>query len=151
MNNFRKLVVGHYSNREQAFSNPSVWPMMDLKVWITGENTFESKSWYNYKGEENAYNWLRYTIVENSLTTVKTSIYNVLKDTETCPFTWNLENGWWHGQTDGECIIGDIRFTSNVRFDGYNYKTIDTGIDINTNKLKWGKYPEEGEFAFVEI
>ena len=151
MNNFKKLVVGNYCNREQAISNPSLWPMMNLKVWITGENTFESKSWYNYLGESETYNWLRYTITESNETFVRTEIFSITQNKESCPFVWNWSDGWWHGTTEGECILRNIRLISNIRFNGFQYKSIETGIDLDTNKLKWGKYPDDGEFAFVEI
>jgi len=153
MNNFKKLIVGNYCNREQAISNPSLWPMMNIKIWVTGDNTFESKSWYNYRGEENSYNWLRYTIVESTENLVRTEIFSVTKDKETCPFvwTWDWNTGWWVGTTGDDCVVRNVKLTSTIRFNGYQYRSIDTGIDLETNKLKWGKYAEDGEFAFVEI
>ena len=49
-------VVGHYRNQRQAFSNPSTWPQIDIRIIEPNHGTLEVKSWYKYKGEDKPYN-----------------------------------------------------------------------------------------------
>ena len=86
MNNFEDLLYGHYRNRLQAQSNPAQWPQIDIRIWRTQSGVFESKSWYKYQGEKSPYNWLRYKITDITETTVKTDIFNILKQEDSCPF-----------------------------------------------------------------
>ena len=107
MNNWENLIQGHYRNQRQAMSNPAKWPQVDIRIWKTGSGIFESKSWYKYKGEENAYNWLRYRVTGMAEDYVKTDIFNLIHNTDSCPFywKWNKETGWWSGTTLEDCIV----------------------------------------------
>ena len=40
---------------------------------------------------------------------------------------------------------------SKARFNGEEYRSLDAGFDIETETLKWGKDPSEGEFLFKRI
>ena len=149
MNNFEELLYGHYRNRLQAQSNPAQWPQIDIRIWRTQEGVSESKSWYKYQGEKNAYNWLRYRIRESTETTVKTDIFNVIKKEDSCPFVWTWDGRWWTGIPDGWCQVGKFLVKSRIRFDGLDYRSMDQGWDTETDSQAWGKSEEEGEFLFT--
>ena len=53
-------VVGHYRNRNQAFSNPSTWPQIDIRIIEPSYGILLAKSCYKYKGEEEPYNYIQY-------------------------------------------------------------------------------------------
>jgi len=151
MNNFIELIEGHYRNQRQAMSAPANWPQIDIRIWTVASGIFESKSWYKYLGEKKPYNWLRYSIVENTEDTVVTKLYSVLEDKDIeCPITWTWDGFWWNG-SNGECVVNNIKARTRVRFNGYDYRTQDQGIDLTTGEQRWGKKPEEGEFLFVRL
>ena len=147
MNNWENLIQGHYRNQRQAMSNPAKWPQVDIKVWKTGSGIFESKSWYKYKGEENAYNWVRYNVVAQDETSVTTDVFSYTHNADSCPFEWKYDGKWWKGK--GDCVIRNARMTSTIRFNGFDYRAQDMGVDVETGAQLWGKPPEEGEFLFV--
>tara|TARA_B100000212_G_C27340911_1_gene519165 strand:- start:563 stop:1018 length:456 start_codon:yes stop_codon:yes gene_type:complete len=149
MNNFEELICGYYRNQRQAMSNPARWPQIDIKIWQVSSGIIEAKSWYKYKGEENAYNWVRYRMTNQTETTVSTEVFSYTHNADSCPFTWEYDGNWWTGK--GDCVIRDSRCVSTIRFNGYDYRSMDQGIDINTGKQLWGKPPEEGEFLFVPV
>ena len=40
---------------------------------------------------------------------------------------------------------------SKIRFNGTEYRAIDTGYDLETNAFRWGKEESEGEFCFKRL
>ena len=40
---------------------------------------------------------------------------------------------------------------SKIRFNGTEYRAIDTGYDLETGKFRWGKEESEGEFRFQRL
>lgn len=149
MNNFESLIEGHYRNQRQAMSNPSQWPQIDIRIWKMDSGVFESKSWYKYQGEENAYNWLRYRVMYMDETTVKTDIFNYIKNEDSCPFIWTWDGKWWTGIPDGWCQVDKYLIKSCIRFNGLDYRSLDQGWNTETNEQAWGKPEEEGEFQFT--
>ena len=144
-------VVGHYRNRNQAFSNPSQWPQIDIRLTENSYGIILAKSWYKYKGEDDPYNYIQYDWERMDENIVYTKTTNLLTDTPTCPFIWHWDGVWWNGNTDGECIQGNTRMVSKIRFNGTDYRAIDTGYDLETGKFRWGKEESEGEFRFQRL
>ena len=149
MNNFEELICGHYRNQRQAMSNPARWPQIDIRIWQVSSGIIEAKSWYKYKGEDNAYNWLRYNIVDLTETTVKTEVFSYIHQADSCPFNWTYDGRWWKGE--GDCIIRNARCVSTIRFNGFDYRSQDIGLDVDTGKQLWGTTKDEGEFRFVPL
>ena len=77
--------------------------------------------------------------------------YNILTDKPSCPFIWQYVDNWWYGNLDGECIQGKTRMVSKIRFNGQEYRAIDTGYDLETGAFRWGKEETEGEFLFTRL
>jgi len=144
-------VVGHYRNQRQAFSNPSTWPQIDIRIIEPNHGTLEVKSWYKYKGEDKPYNNIRYQWRQVDENIVYCESYNLIDGSDTCPFVWLWKNGWWNGTPDGECIQNGIRLVSKIRFRPGEYRAIDTGYDVTTGDFRWGKPEEDGEFLFVKL
>lgn len=151
MGSFRELIEGHYRNQRQAMSNPAKWPQIDLRVTWVSDNVFESKSWYKYKGEENAYNHLKYVITKKTEAIIYTEVFSYISNKDTCPYYWWTDGKWWYGTTEGDCIVKDTKLISNVRFNGHDYRTLDTGLDLETGEFRWGKREDDGEFLFERL
>ena len=141
-------VVGHYRNRNQAFSNPSTWPQIDIRIIEPSYGILLAKSWYKYRGEDDPYNYIQYDWQRMDENIVYTKTTNLITNTPSCPFIWNWDGTWWNGNTDGECIQGGTRMVSKIRFNGKEYRAIDTGYDLETGEFRWGKEESEGEFIF---
>lgn len=148
---FIDLLQGHYRNQRQAMSNPSRWPQIDIRLTSMSEQQIEAKSWYKYKGEEDPYNIIRYDLEEVNQNVIYSKTYNLLTDKPSCPFIWQYVDNWWHGNLDGECIQGTTRMVSKIRFNGTEYRAIDTGYDLKTGAFRWGKEESEGEFYFTRL
>ena len=146
-------VVGHYRNRDQAFSNPSTWPQIDIRIEKCEkcDHMITTKSWYKYKGEENPYNYIQYDYEQMDENIIYAKTTNLLTNTPSCPFIWNWDGVWWNGNPDGECIQSNTRMVSKIRFNGKEYRAIDTGYDLETGKFRWGKEESEGEFLFKRL
>jgi hypothetical protein len=151
MNSFEELIQGHYRNQRQAMSNPAKWPQIDIRIISIGYGLLESKSWYKYKGEKNPYKHSQHSWEYTSENTVVFTTKDLLKEKEVCPYIWTWDGEWWNGTTNGDCIHGNARVESKARFNGQEYRSLDTGFDIETNHFLWGKDPSEGEFQFVRI
>ena len=144
-------VVGHYRNRDQAFSNPSQWPQFDIRITEPSYGIILAKSWYKYKGEDDPYNYIQYNWERMDENIIYTKPHNIITDTPSCPFIWTWDGVWWCGNNDGECIQGNTRMVSKIRFNGDEYRAIDTGYDLETGKFRWGKEEAEGEFRFTRL
>ena len=144
-------VVGHYRNRDQASSNPSQWPQIDIRITEPSYGIILAKSWYKYKGEDDPYNYIQYNWERMDENIIYTKTHNIITDTPSCPFIWTWDGVWWCGNNDGECIQGNTRMVSKIRFNGDEYRAIDTGYDLETGKFRWGKEEAEGEFRFTRL
>lgn len=132
-------------------SNPAKWPQIDIRITKIGKGLLESKSWYKYRSEKNPYKHSQHVWEYTSENTVVFITKDLLFDKETCPYIWTWDGQWWNGTTHGECIHDTVRVESKARFNGQEYRSLDTGYDIETNSFLWGKDPAEGEFMFVRI
>lgn len=152
MISFETLLEGHYRNRIQAFSNPVKWPQIDIRYTILDSETIESKSWYKYLGEAIPYKHARSTWKYTDDYVVELQTVNLLDDAAaTCPYVWQWDGHWWNGSTRGVCIHKGTRVESRARFNGFEYRSLDTGYDVESGNFLWGKLPEEGEFIFSRI
>ena len=146
---FEQLLIGEYSNKKQAQGNPSLWPQIEVEVTPEGYNTVIQKSWYKYQGKTKAYRHYRWTYEYLSEDVVQMQSENLIDGKPTCPYIWKWSNGWWLGTTEGVCQFGDTRVISRTRFNGYEYRSIDSGYHAETKDLLWGKRQSEGEFIFL--
>ena len=148
---YDKLILGHYENKKQAYSNPTKWPWVNILYTKIKPDVLELKQWYNYDGEEKPYRHYHITFRYEYEDTVFTKAHNLLTDKEGCEMQWGYFAGTWYGEIKGECIVRDTKVVSAVEFDGTNYRSIDTGYNIETGKFSWGKEPSEGFFTFTNL
>ena len=148
---YDKLILGHYENKKQAYSNPTKWPWVNILYTKIKPDVLELKQWYNYDGEEKPYRHYHITFRYEYEDTVFTKAHNLLTDKEGCEMQWGYFAGTWYGAIKGECIVRDTKVVSAVEFDGTNYRSIDTGYNIETGKFSWGKEPSEGFFTFTKL
>ena len=148
---YDKLKLGHYENKKQAYSNPTKWPWVNILYTKIKPDVLELKQWYNYDGEEKPYRHYHITFRYEYEDTVFTKAHNLLTDKEGCEMQWGYFAGTWYGEIKGECIVRDTKVVSAVEFDGTNYRSIDTGYNIETGKFSWGKEPSEGFFTFTKL
>ena len=59
---FDNLILGHYNNKQQAYSNPTKWPQVHILYSKIKSNVLELKQWYNYEGEDKPYRHYHITI-----------------------------------------------------------------------------------------
>ena len=148
---YDKLILGHYENKKQAYSNPTKWPWVNILYTKIKPDVLELKQWYNYDGEEKPYRHYHITFRHEDQVTVFTKAHNLLTDKEGCEMQWGYFAGTWYGEIKDECIVRDTKVVSAVEFDGTNYRSIDTGYNIETGKFSWGKEPSEGFFTFTKL
>ena len=148
---FDELIIGHYENKKQAYSNPTKWPWVNILYTKVKPNVLELKQWYNYAGEDEPYRHYHITFEYDAPDTVFTTAHNLLIDKKGCEMQWGFFEGTWYGEIKGECIVRDTKVVSAVEFDGTNYRSIDTGYNIETGKFSWGKEPSEGFFTFTKL
>lgn len=148
---FDKLILGHYNNKKQAYSNPTRWPQINILYTKIDENVLDLKQWYNYQGESNPYRHFHVTYEHLDPVTVYTSSVNVLTGEESCKWQFGYFDGWWFGEIREECILRNTRVVSEVQFNGTVYMSRDTGYDLETGKFAWGKEEHEGMFRFERL
>jgi len=149
---FEEQLIGHYKNTKQAYSNPSLWPHINLLFEIEEEGkVFTSKSWYDYQGAHKPYRHARHTWHHIHKDIVKIHTYDLIKDREGCPYLFvKMDGGTWWGETEGPCMHNKILVTSVARFNGEDYWALDNGRD-KTGKLIWGTPDHQGEYHFKKV
>jgi hypothetical protein len=151
---WHKMVLGHYSNKRQAQSNPSAWPHIHVKYTENEDGTLDFKSWYKYQGENEPYRHFRVEYRYDRHFNCFTTSVNLKTDEASCPFQWGFFDGWWWGEPQGDCILRDTKVISHVRFNGEEYRSRDTGVDPKTGEFRWGLDISDDpmkEFRFVKI
>ena len=153
MNSFEELIQGHYRNQRQAMSNPAKWPQIDIRIEVIGDHLLEVKSWYKYLSEKTPYihRHTKWEYLSPTVVSFSESQNLLYPEVGSCPYIWTWDGEWWNGTTKGECISKGARVISNTRFSGKEYRSLDTGYDLETKEFKWGKLPTDGEFEFVAI
>ena len=150
MTTWEHLIQGKYCNKRQAQSNPALWPHIVLRNSLVSDNVIELKSWYNYQSEAEVYGHFHLTFRYDEDGNVHTTTINQKTGEPACPWVWGYNLGYWWGEPDGKCIIGNNQILSQVRFNGKVYLSRDTALDKVTGEFRWGKpLNESGEFEFI--
>ncbi len=148
---YEKMILGHWRNRNQAFTDPSKWPQINILYTKIDTDVLELKQWYNYQTEDEPYRHYHITCEYIDDVTVITHPVNQETGKPSCNLQWGYFNGWWFGEVQGECILRNTRVESEIQFNGYFYRSRDTGYDVETGEFRWGKEPEEGLFQFERL
>ena len=102
-------------------------------------DVLELKQWYNYQTEDEPYRHYHITCEYIDDVTVITHPVNQETGKPSCNLQWGYFNGWWFGEVQGECILRNTRVESEIQFNGYFYRSRDTGYDVETGEFRWGK------------
>ena len=145
---FDEMIVGHYLNKIQAFSDPSRWPQINILYSTLENNLLELKQWYDYKTEDDPYRHYHITYEYTNDTTVITQPINQETGNPSCILEWKYDGNWWTGSVKGECIINNARVESFIQFNGSLYRSLDTGYNVDTGDFVWGTEPGNGLFEF---
>ena len=134
---FLSCLLGRWSNKAQAYSNPSRYAWILTSWEDVGNGKYLSKQWYHYEGEEKPY---RERI--NTLCKIESGI--ILQNwgldgtrNEKCDIIVTLDNGKWKGKNIGtECIVRGASLRSDFLLSSGELLSRDAGyVD---NKLIWG-------------
>ena len=134
---FLSCLLGRWSNKAQAYSNPSRYAWILTSWEDVGNGKYLSKQWYHYEGEEKPY---RERI--NTLCEIESGI--ILQNwgldgtrNEKCDIIVTLDNGKWKGKNIGtECIVRGASLRSDFLLSSGELLSRDAGyVD---NKLIWG-------------
>ena len=146
---FKDKILGLYHNRIQAYNYPRDWAHIFIEFTELEDNKLFSKSWYAIESSFNPYKEVILDLYENeNKILVKTFDKNNMA---LFGIEFNYIDGYWIGENErAEVGNKDIYLSTNVKFDGKNYFSRDSGHDINTGKFLWGKMKHEGMFHFIK-
>lgn len=143
MNEFISNLLGHYSNQEQAWSNPSKWSYVHLLFEQQSDGSLLSMSWYDYQSKNQPYRVSRHTVEEQGNQII---LNTYTKSDINCPIVFSYVNDYWEGICY-ECAINeDSYLTTQVKFNGIEYYTRDGAYDSKTHQFLWGKKKTEPMF-----
>ena len=134
---FLSCLLGRWSNKAQAFSNPTRYAWI-LTSWDdVGEGRFLSKQWYHYMGENQPYREKINTFIETESGILLQNWNDDGTRNEKCDVTITFSEGKWLGKNIGtECIVRGAILRSEFQLQPGQLLTRDAGyID---NKLIWG-------------
>lgn len=134
---FLSCLLGRWSNKDQAYSNPSKYAWILTSWEDVGDGKYLSKQWYHYEGETKPYRERINTLCETESSII---IQNWSLDgtrNEKCDIIVTLDNGRWKGKNIGMgCIVRGAILYSNFILSPGQLLSRDAGyID---NKLIWG-------------
>lgn len=137
MTEFLSCLLGRWSNKDQAFSNPTRYSWI-LSSWDdVGEGKILSKQWYHYMGEDKPYREKIKTFIETESGILAQTWDIDGTRNNLCDMHITLSKGVWIGKNLGtECIINGATLRSEFELQPGQFLTRDAGfID---DKLVWG-------------
>lgn len=144
-----ELLLGHYSNKIQAQSNPTEFAYANVKYSRQGDKV-ELKQWYQHEGEKKPY--LRMLLeYEESYNYLRMWGKNLYTGRNTCPQVFRFTGKWWEGGTEGSCIVDGMKFVTTIRFNGSQYQSRDSGYSVETGEHVFGKHHDKGFFLFERV
>jgi len=134
---FLSCLLGRWSNRDQAYSNPSKYAWILISWESVGDGKYLSKQWYHYEGEQKPYRERLNTLCETESGII---IQNWGLDgtrNEKCDVLVILDNGRWLGKNIGtDCIVRGAILRSDFILTEDTLMTRDAGYLNNT--MVWG-------------
>jgi hypothetical protein len=149
LKDFKQKILGLYHNRIQAYTYPRDWAHIFIEFSELDKNKLFSKSWYAIESSFDPYKEVILNLYElDHKVLVKTYDKN---NSPLFDIEFDYVDGYWIGENDrGEIVDKNIYISTNVKFDGKNYFSRDSGHDIATGEFLWGKMKNEGMFHFIK-
>ena len=132
-------IIGHWSNRSQAQSNPTTFASVEI-VWKKIDGGFESMNYKRSRGPEDPYRKKRHKLVQVSDTEVIMQNYHLdWTRHEECDMILTFDGQAWHGKLLGNECRGyrGNRVVSEIHLYGDKLHSMDQGYDEDNN-LVWG-------------
>jgi len=138
-------IVGEYSNKNQTLMCPFDYARIRLIWKDLGENKLQSQNFYEYnypREEPYRQSYHTYDIVSNDEVLLRG--FDVDWN-PTCDHNVYWNGGFWVAKICGECIMNNIKITSQFKFNSEKFFSKDAGYDESGN-LVWGKDTSFFEF-----
>lgn len=137
MNEFLKCILGRWSNKDQAYSNPSKYAWILVSWESIGDGKYLSKQWYHYEGEGKPYRERINTLCETESGIIIQNWGSDCVRNSKCDSIVTFENGKWKGKNIGdECIVRGAVLNSEFELSPNKLITRDAGyLD---GKRIWG-------------
>ena len=141
---FSDALLGHWTNRYQAQSNPLGFASVELEWGIdysdVDQTWYTSKNYYRKEGPNKPYRSGRHKmslIREDSFLMENYSEDGTKR--QGCDMLFVDVNGKWEGRlfAEGQCVIGDAIISSHIILFGDKLHSADQGKDEHGN-LIWG-------------
>jgi hypothetical protein len=133
-------IIGHWSNRHQAQSNPTEWVSVEI-IWKRHEEGFQSTNYKRCDGPNDPYRQKNHKIVKVSNTECIIQNYHLdWTRHEDCDMIFTFDGSAWHGKLVGDKCVGyrGDKVISNIHCYGDKLHTCDRGIDLETGEMVWG-------------
>jgi hypothetical protein len=147
---FKQKLLGTYHNRTQAFSHPQQWAHIFVNFVETDDGNILTRSWYAVESFESPY---RETLLKLSISNSNVIIapINNITKVKSCDISFQNIDGVWFGE-NLKCIIPEknMYVSTSIKFDGINYYSRDSGHNLKSNRIIWGKDIHEGYFHFIK-
>jgi hypothetical protein len=134
---FLSCLLGRWSNKDQAFSNPTKYAWI-LSSWdYVGEGKYLSKQWYHYMGEDNPYRKRLNTFTETESGILLQCWNEDGTKNDKCDVMVTFRDQSWFGENIGtECIVRGANLRSEFQL--YNNVLMTRDAGYKDNKLIWG-------------
>ena len=140
MTNFEEYIIGNWSNKSQAQSNPHHFVSVEI-IWKHHEEGYQSMNFKRCDGPENYYRKKNHKIIELSENEVLVENYHLdWTRHEDCDMIFKFDGKAWHGQLAGDKCRGyrGDKVISEIHVFKDKLHTCDQGIDLETGELMWG-------------
>jgi hypothetical protein len=134
---FLSCLLGRWSNKDQAFSNPTAFAWILVSWEDVGDGKYLSKQWYHYEGEQKPYRERINTICETESGLILQNWNADGTRNNKCDVLVTFSLGTWFGKNIGDdCIVRGAVLHSEFELIPGKLITRDAGyID---NNLIWG-------------
>ena len=133
-------ILGHWTNRHQAQSNPTEWVSVEI-LWQRHEEGFQSMNYKRADGPNNPYRKKNHKLLRLSDTEYVMQNYHLdWTRHEDCDMIFMFDGDAWHGCLAGDNCIGyrGDKVISEIHCYGDKLHTCDRGIDLETGEMVWG-------------
>ncbi|AET72655.1 chromophore lyase [Synechococcus phage S-CAM8] len=133
-------LIGHWTNKHQAQSNPSSYVTVEI-VWKIHEEGFQSINYKRCDGPSDPYRKKNHKILYLSDTKVIIENYHLdWTRHDICDMMFTFDGTAWQGKLAGDQCRGyrGDKVVSNITAYGDKLHTCDQGYDLETGELVWG-------------
>ena len=132
---FFSFLLGRYTNRDQAFYNPSKFAYIHCYWERIGAEEMQSKHWYNYAGEDAPYRQKKHR-VETEGNNIIVRNFDDNWDKYPCDMIFTRTANTWEGTNHGDCQLLGATMETKMTLTGTEVLCYDAGV--KDGKIVWG-------------